>query len=578
MSSSPRIWMRVYDWLDDRAGLRPLVRRALDEPITGGARWAYVFGSALVFLFALQALTGILLALYYVPSADHAHASVAYIQKAVSGGWLIRGLHHYSAHAMVILILAHISQTFLFGAYKGRRELVWMAGVILLLLILGFAFTGYLLPWDQAAYFGTRVGTSVAGEAPLIGPLQQRIMLGGSEISSLTLSRFFLTHAFALPLATTAMIAGHIYLFRRAGAAGPFDSRGADEKTLFYPNQVLKDSIAVLILFLALVALSWMEPAALGPQADPTSDYLARPPWFFLPLFQLLKYFPGRLSLIPTLVLPALLLGALFLLPFVDRRSERHPLKRRVATTSFAIIFVVAGLFIGLSKYEDMSAPDVRAKMEQQAKEADDFLRLPFQPQEVGRSIAVSATDGAHPSASGSKPLQIFFANCANCHGADATGGAAGISLINLARNRRHTADSLAEWIEGHRREPSPDSMPRYRQLDPSHRRELAEWLIGLERPIEVDSSARGEILDGDPPSAYTESCAICHGDRGEGNIGPPLVGVTSKPGRAPDDLLRMMDDSRVYGLKDPMPESFPQISESDRRRIIEWIEKLRRK
>ena len=151
----------LIEWFDERTGLREKLDEALNEPIRGGARWAYVFGSILLFLFLLQVVTGIFLTLYYVPSADHAHTSVAFIQKAVPGGGLLRGIHHYGASAMVIFAVLHLVQTFLFGAYKQKRELVWIVGGVMMLLILGFAFTGYLLPWDQAAYFGTKVGTAI---------------------------------------------------------------------------------------------------------------------------------------------------------------------------------------------------------------------------------------------------------------------------------------------------------------------------------------------------------------------------------------------------------------------------------
>jgi ubiquinol-cytochrome c reductase cytochrome b subunit len=163
---------RIVDWIDERSGLKETTRHLLAEPIRGGARWAYVFGSVLLFLLILQVVTGIFLTLYYAPSANSAHASIAFIQKAAPGGALLRGLHHYGASAMVIIAVLHLVQTFLFGAYKGKRELVWAVGVVMMLLIFGFAFTGYLLPWDQAAYFGTKVGTSIAGEIPVIGPAQ----------------------------------------------------------------------------------------------------------------------------------------------------------------------------------------------------------------------------------------------------------------------------------------------------------------------------------------------------------------------------------------------------------------------
>lgn len=566
---------RIYDWLDERAGLTGLTRSALDEPIRGGARWAYVFGSTLLFLFILQVVTGIFLALYYVPSADHAHASVAFIQKAAPGGALLRGLHYYGASAMVILVVAHIAQTFLFGAYKGKRELLWVVGAAMFLLVLAFAFTGYLLPWDQEAYFGTKVGTSVAGEIPFIGPLQQRIMLGGTQLTSLTISRFFMAHVFLLPLALAFLAVMHLYLFRRAGAAGPFHGKADHRVDRFYPAQLLKDSIFVLMVFIGLVALAEFAPAELGPQADPTSDYLARPPWYFLPLFQLLKHFPGKLSLIPTVVLPGIVFGLIFLLPFFDRRKERHPLRRPVATAALALTVMGAGGLIALSKHQDATDPEFGVKLKQQDEEASAFLKAAFHPQEIGRAIPVTPPEVANPAKAGSTALKIFFANCANCHGADAAGGAFGPSLINLSRRRSLSRDYLMVWIAGHGREPSADSMPRFKQLGEEERRALADWLLGLDKALEQTEPVAVIARDGKPPAAYGASCALCHGDRAEGNIGPPLIGLAGKPDRGKEDLIRLLDNSRAFGLKDPMPASFPDLAEDDKQAIVDWLIKL---
>jgi ubiquinol-cytochrome c reductase cytochrome b subunit len=464
---------KFRDWFDERTGAWKTARAALDEPIRGGARWTYVFGSGLAFLAALQALTGVALSVYYVPSSDHAHASVTFIQKAVPAGALLRGLHHYGSSAMIVLIVAHLTQVFLFGAYKAKRELVWMTGVVMLLVMLAFAFTGYLLPWDQAAYFGTKVGTSIASEIPVIGEIQRRIMLGGTELTTLTLSRFFTAHILLFPLSLLFLIVTHILLFRRAGAAGPFHQRDDHHVDSFYPKQMLKDAVFMLALFivLAVTALKW--PAELGPQADPTSDYLARPPWYFLPLFQLLKYFPGRFSLIPTVLIPGALFTLLFLLPFTDRRAERHPLRRPIATGMLALILAGLGGLIVLSKYEDRTNKEFSAKIMAQEEASHAFLKAKFQPQEIGQMFAVRPGAGA-------------------------------------------------------------------------------------------------------PPAVFGENCAACHGDRGEGNdVGPPLTGITEKPGRTPEDLLKMLNDSRVYGLKDPMPESF-DLSVDDKRQIVEWLKKLK--
>jgi len=338
---------------------------------------------------------------------------------------------------------------------------------------------------------------------------------------------------------------------------------------------LLKDSIVVLVLFIVLVFLATLRPAPLGPQADPTSDFLARPAWYFLPLFQLLKYFPGRFSLIPTVLLPGVLFALIFLLPFLDRRPERHPLKRPLATASLLLILSGSAGLITLSKHQDKINPEFTSKLRLQAEEAKAFFQSPFQPQEIGRSIAVTPPAIIHPAETGSVPLKIFFANCANCHGADATGGPLGPSLVKLAKRRTMTVDSLVTWIAGHAREPSADSMPRYNQLAIEERKELAEWLLNLNEPVARMEKATPSVRNGEPPSAFAAACAFCHGARAEGNIAPSLIGITAKPNRSKDDLLRLLNNSRTYGLKDPMPASFPALSGEDKRKIVEWLARL---
>lgn len=602
----------LYDWIDERTAVKKISRAILDEPIRGGARFAYVFGSGLVFLFLLQAATGIFLTMYYVPSADHAHASVAYIQKVVPMGRIIRGLHSYGASAMIIILIAHLAQTYLFGAYKQRRELLWIVGVVMMLVVLGFAFTGYLLPWDQEAYFGTKVGTSVAGEVPVVGEVMQRILLGGHDLTTLTLSRFFVTHILLLPLALLLLVVLHLYLFRRAGAAGPYHHRNDGKVEPFYPYQLFKDMLFIFIVFLVLLILAVKFPARLGPQADPTSDYLARPPWYFLPLFQLLKYFPGKLALIPTVGLPTVLFGVLFLLPFIDRRPERHPLRRPVAVSALALALGGSVALGALSKYQDATHPEFSAKLRAQEEEARTFVKAPFVPQEIGRSIPVNPPIVKNPPVVGSRVLKIYFANCANCHGADAMGGPMAPALVKLAKHWRLTKSFLVDYLLGHMREPAPGSMPRFKQLAPEDREAIAEWLLALDKPIRamapeapavaaatpsakaIEPKKRTTTLGGPraisrsrgapleqpafppPPAAFTAHCAFCHGPRGEGNIGPRLIGVIEKPHRRPEDLLSLLLDPRAYGLKDPMPARFPQLSDEDRRQIVEWLSKLK--
>lgn len=469
---------QVVDWVDERTGIKSLVDEALNEPIRGGARWAYVFGSILLFLFAVQVVTGIVMTLYYAPTADHAHASVAYIQKVVPGGGLLRGIHHYGSSLMIIVAVIHLAQTFLFGAYKQKRELVWVVGVVMLLIILAFGFTGYLLAWDQAAYFGTKVGASIAGEIPVVGPIQQRIMLGGTDLTTLTLTRFFTTHVFLLPLVLALLAGLHVALFRKASPAGPYHTRDDHKVDRFYPSQFFMDSVAMLVVFVTLVYLALKMPAELGPMADPSSDYLARPPWYFMPLFQLLKYFPGKFAIIPTVVLPGVIFGILFLLPFFDRKAERNPFKRPIASLALILILGGATGLIFLAKHQDRNNPEFAEKLKQQDEEIAAFFKAPFQPQVVGATTAMAS------------------------------------------------------------------------------------------KPVAANA--------GEAPKAFIESCADCHGDKAEGASAESLIGVTAKPNRSADDLLKILHDSRAYGLKKPMPANFPDLSEDDKKAIVEWLAKLK--
>ena len=190
---------RLYGWFNRRTGLGSIMQVSLDEPIPGGARLAYVFGSGLLFIFISQVITGIALALYYVPSAETAHTSVAYITKQVAAGAFLRSLHYYGSSAMIIVLALHFLQTFLWGSFKGRRELLWISGALLSFLVLAMGFTGYLLPWDQKAYFATAVGTNIVGEIPLIGGWLTRLLRGGDALGTLTLSRFYVAHLFLIP-------------------------------------------------------------------------------------------------------------------------------------------------------------------------------------------------------------------------------------------------------------------------------------------------------------------------------------------------------------------------------------------
>jgi quinol-cytochrome oxidoreductase complex cytochrome b subunit len=210
---------KVFTWLDERLGLRTIYGVVLDRKVPK-VNWWFTLGSASLFLFLMQAITGIFLTMYYVPTPESAYDSIQYIMTGVAYGWLIRGIHHWGASLMVIIVFAHMLRTYIFAAYKYPRELTWLTGVVLLLTTLGMGFTGYLLPWNQKAYWATTVGTQIAGTAPIIGPFIIRVLRGGTDLSAVTLARFFSVHIWVLPVVIGLAIGIHLYLVVRLGIAG----------------------------------------------------------------------------------------------------------------------------------------------------------------------------------------------------------------------------------------------------------------------------------------------------------------------------------------------------------------------
>jgi quinol-cytochrome oxidoreductase complex cytochrome b subunit len=204
------------NWMQERFGWQGVWEAIFLRKIPH-VNWLYTLGSATLFVAVNQAITGILLTLYYVPTPDHAYDSVVYITTQLPMGWLIRGMHHWGASAMVILTVAHLLRVFFYGAYKFPREVTWMTGVILLIVVIGFGFTGYLLPWDQRAYWATTVGTRIIGVAPVVGEWMLRVARGGSELSAVTLARFYGTHIWVLPAILLLLVGIHLYLVIRNG-------------------------------------------------------------------------------------------------------------------------------------------------------------------------------------------------------------------------------------------------------------------------------------------------------------------------------------------------------------------------
>jgi ubiquinol-cytochrome c reductase cytochrome b subunit len=319
---------RLTEWLDARASVRRIREVLLDEPLPPGTGWFFTLGSVLLALLGVQLLTGAFLTLYYAPTPDHAYESVRFISSTTAGR-LVRGLHHFGASFIVVAVALHILRVIAFGSYKPPRELTWLSGLALLGLILAFALTGYLLPWDQRAYWATVVTINVARLAPLAGEVVAGIMRGGSAVGALTLTRWYAAHVIFLPALLVALVVAHLALMRKQGISGPVRAR-LGQPTPFYPFQAARDATVVLLVLAALTAFAWRGMPPMEGPADPSdATYVPRPEWYFLGLFQLLKYFPGRLEVVGAIILPTLLGAVLALLPWLDRGSDRDPRKRR---------------------------------------------------------------------------------------------------------------------------------------------------------------------------------------------------------------------------------------------------------
>jgi ubiquinol-cytochrome c reductase cytochrome b subunit len=314
------------------------------------------------------------------------------------------------------------------------------------------AFTGYLLPWDQKAYFATAVGTNIAGEIPLIGAWLKAFMRGGADMGTLTLSRFFVAHVLGVPAAIFAFIALHVYLFRKAGAAGPVSedpvTPGSPAEP-FYPRQVVIDGTFALVIIAVLAFIAHFLPFELGPKANPADTrYLPRPEWYYIPIFQWLKYWPGSLSFLGVVVIPGLVAFFFASLPFLDRRMERRPWKRVIAVGTYTFIFLALFGLGYLSYRSDHGDPGYAAQLVAQQKDTEEFMHKPFEAEVIQPAASLPAVTANPLVAQGA---QIYQAqSCNACHGDAGTGTPAATRLTGI--HERMSADQLAYLLK------SPDA------------------------------------------------------------------------------------------------------------------------
>lgn len=556
---------RLGDWLDSRTGYRALLNEALYERVLGGARWRYVFGSALVVLILVQAVTGIALELYYSPSTTDAWASVNYIQTQVQLGALLRGVHHFGASAIVVLMVVHLLQTAWAGAFRAPRELNWLAGFMLFQLILALALTGYLLPWDQKGYWATQVATSIAGTLPLIGQELQTFLQGGTSYGNLTLTRFHTLHVVVLPAGLLLFLGIHLALFRKHGVTPPPMPQEELERRAepFFPRQLFYDTTFAAVVVAGLFFLAARLGAPLEAPADPSSQYLARPEWYFLPLFQLLKYFEGGAELVGTVILPGVAMGFLAGLPFLHAAlTRRGPRVHQALALVLTLGLVGVGGLGALAMYEDSHNPALTAMATSAQAEAAEARRLAALGVPAAGPLELYRND---PLVWGRR---VIAAKCQTCHQTCDTTPYTGSPCLEGYASRAWIARFLrnprAPHFFGNTKidEMDPFTGPQ-ESLDA-----LTEYLYSQGGRADVTAALanKGAVL------FESEGCESCHTVDGVGSgVAPDLKGWASPEWTAA--FIRAPTAPRFFGELNEM-ETFDhsRLPEEELRAVTHWL------
>ncbi|MBX3354095.1 MAG: cytochrome b N-terminal domain-containing protein [Phycisphaeraceae bacterium] len=478
---------RIRTWFEDRSGASALIGPVMTHRVPRSAKWWYVFGSATLMFFLIQIATGIMLATLYVPSAAEAYDSLRYIDEEVPFGWMVRAIHGWSSNAMVLMMLVHLSQVFLHGAYKYPRELTWMVGVLLMVCTLALAFTGQVMRFDQDAYWGLGIGASIVDRVPVFGNELRAIMLGGPIIAGATLSRFFALHVFVLPGLTIVLVGLHMMLILRHGISempkpgevvDPATYKPAYEERIhrtgvpFFPDAARRDMVFCGLALLVMLGLAaWFGPFGPGGVPDPTIiDTNPRPDFFFLWIFAALALLPPAVETPLLIIGPPVLLLAMLLIPIMASRGERAPSRRPLVVVLFAVI--VTGL-VTLS-WLGVTSP--------WSPQMDGWTSAPV-PAEFVRGRTPLELQGA---------TMIQFAQCRNCHSLGGLGGERGPALDRVAT--RLSWDQLVRQVQQ-----GGGNMPAYGKTLTSAQTEAIVAFLATLRPDHVPASEIPGALEVSP-------------------------------------------------------------------------------
>ena len=430
----------------------------MTPPVEKAQVWFETTGGIVAVLLLVQLVTGVLLAFYYVPSVDHAHTTVSYVEKVVSSGSWLRALHHYGSQWLSVFVFLHVIRLFFSKAYVANR-IQWMAAILLLGLVMAAGGTGYSLPWDARAFFGTRVAEGLMAGLPFVGGMARLWLLGGSDISTITLSRFFALHVLVIPASLIAVVVWRVYR--------------ANLRDIFGPRQ----AIAGGVVFLALALWCLKYHAPLGPSlAEATAEYVPRPGAQFLWLYQSLKYLPGGLGSLAGVALPGLVLLLLVLLPWLKRQSL-------IGGTILGVGFVLVLAMTTASYLSDRNDPQTWKQLSRQSADEEAWRRESFTPATI--SLAASANPGPTSTAGG--PPDMYTKFCANCHGPNGEGGRQGRltfpSLIDVSVKPHRTIDDIVGLLK----DPAayglqPPMRSFSNKLTDEQMKEIGEWIVKLKK------------------------------------------------------------------------------------------------
>ncbi len=531
-------------WLDDRTGYRAFHQRIADISVDGGATWSRALGNAVIATLLVQSLAGLALMAVYAPSTTAAWSSVHYLSYTQAGGWFARGLHHWASHVLVVLVVAHLGLAIGRRVYAAPAEVAWWLLLARGALVLGLAITGHALPWDQSGYWARRVEVAIAGMTPALGPTLARWVQGGASLGQLALTRFYALHVGVLPLLLSAFTVLHIGIERRAAVKRRDVSGATTAQTPYFPAQAARDgALLVLVLLIAAALTVHARGAPLSAPADAASDYPARPEWFLLPLFMVRKLASGPWEFLFVAGVPAILVGYLLALPWIDKGVSAT----RGARAPVALVGLLSVIAIGVSLRRD----------------AHDKAFVTAQSKADARAVAAIAIakQGVPPEG----PLvmlrrdaelrgeELFAKHCATCH-----------ILGNLGNEKDAIAPTLdgfglEAWIEAVMHDPDANERfgktaftglmpsvdvpnvelaadgPPFRPMTLEDRHATAVFLAseGDEATDVPKPSPRDAALVAKGEATVRERCTTCHMYKGQGDdsnqeVAPELSGYGS--------------------------------------------------